>query len=298
MFVNAIKEVAQFTKPIHTVTRTLKGITSPGAATFFFINENGDAITCKHVAELIIHSQKINDYFEQYKTQLKQIQSDHNQKNNERLLDKKFNFKHDTIVQIKNAFINSVNPVQSIDFKVHPTLDLAILQFKGFSSKLYQSHAVFVKDSSQVQQGRYLCRLGFPFPEFNNFAYNHTSNDVEWTTTGNTFTPIFPIDGIITRFIGTSTSTGGNIIGGIEMSTPGLRGQSGGPLFDSNGLVYGMQSATGHLHLGFDLTNHEVMDQGKKTLVSNHPFLHVGHCIHVDRIKEFLTQHNVKFYES
>ena len=81
------------------------------------------------------------------------------------------------------------------------------------------------------------------------------------------------------------------------MSTPGLRGQSGGPLFDSDGLVYGMQYMTSHLHLGFDIKDKEIVHDGKKTKVSNYPFLNIGHCIHVDRIKEFLTQHNIKFYE-
>jgi len=39
---------------------------------------------------------------------------------------------------------------------------------------------------------------------------------------------------------------------GIELSTPGLRGQSGGPLFNSEGIICGMQSSTNHLHLGFE----------------------------------------------
>ena len=129
-------------------------------------------------------------------------------------------------------------------------------------------------------------------PEFNNFLYNQATDDIEWTTTGNQNSPRFPIDGIITRF----SADQGNLAT-IELSTPGLRGQSGGPLFDVQGLVYGMQSMTHHLHLGFDVKDLEVVSDGKKTNVSNYPFLHVGHCIHVARIKEFLKQQNVKFYE-
>jgi hypothetical protein len=37
----------------------------------------------------------------------------------------------------------------------------------------------------------------------------------------------------------------------VEMSSPGLRGQSGGPRFDVNGMVWGLQSRTQHLALGF-----------------------------------------------
>jgi hypothetical protein len=82
------------------------------------------------------------------------------------------------------------------------------------------------------------------------------------------------------------------------MSTPGLRGQTGGPLFDTNGRVYGMQFATRHLHLGFDMHDKEIMQDGAKKKVSNYPFLHVGQCIHVDSIKAFLQHHQVPFTEA
>jgi hypothetical protein len=36
--------------------------------------------------------------------------------------------------------------------------------------------------------------------------------------------------------------------GRLEMSTLGLMGQSGGPLFDTEGKICGMQFATNHLH--------------------------------------------------
>ena len=88
-----------------------------------------------------------------------------------------------------------------------------------------------------------------------------------------------------------------NIVG-IEMSTPGLRGQSGGPLFDPGGKIYGMQSATSHLHLGFDIRDKEIIHDGKKSKVSNYPFLHVGICVHVDKIKTFLAEHKIEFTES
>jgi S1-C subfamily serine protease len=87
-------------------------------------------------------------------------------------------------------------------------------------------------------------------------------------------------------------------ISGIELSSPGLRGQSGGPLFDPTGVVYGMQSSTRHLHLGFDLENFEVPVGVGTKRVTNTPFLHVGQCVHVDIIKEFLHEHQIRFYES
>jgi S1-C subfamily serine protease len=84
---------------------------------------------------------------------------------------------------------------------------------------------------------------------------------------------------------------------GIEMSTPGLRGQSGGPLFDEKGIVYGMQYSTKHLHLGFDLEDKEIVVNNQIKKVSDYSFIHLGQCIHVNAIKQFLDQHHVKYYE-
>jgi hypothetical protein len=292
MFVKAIEAVDSFTKPIHTITRTYGGLVSPGTSTLFFVNDEGVAITCKHVLGLITEADKLNKSFLEFKKERDSLPKNGKFKDGLRILENKYKLKKDTIVGIKNNFMNSVSPITGIEFHAHPTLDLAILRFKGFTQKHYTSHALFVKDSNKAQQGRYLCRLGYPFPEFNNFQYNQTIDDIEWTTTGIISSPRFPIDGIITRHIGLD-----NRIVGIEMSTPGLRGQSGGPLFDTEGLVYGMQFATSHLHLGFDTKDKEIVSDGKKSKISNFPFLHVGQCIHADIIKEFLSQHSVKFYE-
>lgn len=292
MFINAIEKIDGFTRPIHTITRTYGGLISPGASTLFFVNEDGVAITCKHVIALVIQGQLINDNYIKFKSERDKLPKDNKFRRNMGLLENKYKYKKETIVQLKNNFINSVAPFTGLTYHIHPTLDLAIIIFNGFTQKHYNSYATFVKDSTKIQQGKYLCRLGYPFPEFNNFQYNQTIDDIEWTNTGNPVSPRFPIDGIITRHIGDSNQH----ITGIEMSTPGLRGQSGGPLFDIDGLVYGMQFATNHLHLGFDMKDREIVSDGKKSKVSNYPFLHVGQCIHVDIIKEFLTLHKIKFY--
>ena len=104
--------------------------------------------------------------------------------------------------------------------------------------------------------------------------------------------PIFPIDGIITRLVKDE-----NQICAIEMSTPGFNGQSGAPLFNNNGLVYGMQSLTKHFHLGFDISNQEIRVGPNKKIVSNYPFISLGQCLHANIIKDFLKQNNITFYE-
>ena len=292
MFVEAIEKVDLFTRPIHTITRTYGGLVTAGTSTLFFVNESGVAITCKHVLSVIAQADEINKHYAQFKAERAKLIQDGTYKKKLYSLELKYKLKKETIVQVKNNFINAFDRISDIQCHAHPTLDLAILIFKGFNSKQYSTHATFLKDSSQAKQGRYLCRLGYPFPEFNNFEYNASLDDIGWIATGNPNSPRFPLDGIITRFVGVD-----NQIAAIEMSTPGLRGQSGGPLFDRDGIVYGMQHLTSHLHLGFDLKEKEIVQDGKKTKISNYPFLHVGHCVHVDKIKEFLKEHGVKYYE-
>ena len=294
MFVHAIEEVSKFTRPIHTISRNFNQTTvNPGAATLFFVNEDGCAVTCKHVIDLIANRNAINEHYRKYKTEKALI--GRNNKYNQRIkaLEEAFHYKQDVLVQLQDRFMAVTSePQLSYRWINHPKYDLSILIIQDFKNSLYQSYAKFLKDSSVLKQGKFLCRLGFPFPEFSNFQYNPEKDDIEWTQTGISDSPRFPLEGMLTRHI-----QGDKEIAGIELSTPGLRGQSGGPLFDREGTVCGMQSSTNHLHLGFDMKNFEYNLNGVKIKVTNQPFLHVGHCIHVDIIKKFLQENNIKFYE-
>lgn len=293
MFVDAIERVDSFTRPLHSIVR-LYGHNEivPGTATLFFVNEEGCAITCKHVAELILQADTIYHNYREFQGARRDVLREKNAAHLISQLEIKYKLSLDTIIRIRNNFIGCVDQFRQIHIDLHPTQDLAILRFDGYNRLLYRSHAVFLGDTSRVKPGRSLCRLGYPFPEFTNFRYNSAVDDIEWNSIGRTTSPSFPIDGIVTRLTGDGTS-----ITGIEMSTPGLRGQSGGPLFDRNGIIYGLQSATRHLHLGFDIENQEVLVNGRKSRVSNYPFLNVGQCVHVDVIKAFLREKGVKFHE-
>lgn len=294
MFVKAIEEVSKFTRPIHTITRTYKETTIvPSASTMFFVNEEGCAITCKHVIDLIGKRDAINQRYIDFVAEKKTI-GKKNYNKRIKALEAKYNLKPNEIIQLKELMIGcTTEPSFKYNWINHPKYDLAILRFEDFKNPAYQSYAKFVKDSSELQQGKFLCRLGFPFPEFTNFRYNNENDDIEWTNDGQRATPRFPIEGMLTRHLLDT-----DVKVGLELSTPGLRGQSGGPLFNEEGYICGMQSQTSHLYLGFDMKNFKYQTHGKEIKVNNQPFLHVGHCVHVDIIKEFLKQNKIKFYES
>jgi hypothetical protein len=294
MFADAIDRVDTFTRPIHSIFR-LYGHNDvvPGSATLFFVNDEACAVTCRHVAEVVAQSDAIFGRYNAFRAETRQYKRDKNYAHLLQKMEEKYELKRETIVRVLNMFVNCVEQPTEIKIDVHPTLDLALIRFVGYKKILYTGHAVFLRDSKRARPGRSLCRLGYPFPEFTNYCYNPQNDDIEWTTEGRDTSRMFPIDGIITRLL----SDNGAEVTGIEMSTPGLRGQSGGPLFDTNGLVYGMQSETRHLHLGFDLENQDVMVNGRKARVSNFPFLHVGACIHADVIKRFLRDRGVRYFE-
>ena len=293
MFKTAIEKVGQFTRPIHFISniygeRTVR----PGAATLFFVNGKGVALTCKHVTALIKQSAEILNRYQNFQKEKNALLKSGSYNKKIKELKAKFGYdKPDNACQLLYQLVACVD-LKTIDVIEHPVYDLAILKMRDFTQSYYSGHAVFARDSSQLQPGVFLCRLGFPFPEFTNFKYDDATEMISWTA-GQVRMVRFPIEGMVTRHFGNPEGK----IFGVEMSTPGLKGQSGGPLFDANGIIYGMQSMTNHLHLGFDMNNQEMYSEGRKIKITNQPLLHVGNCVHVDIIKEFLRQHQVEFFE-
>ncbi|HET9057195.1 MAG TPA: trypsin-like peptidase domain-containing protein [Chitinophagaceae bacterium] len=294
MFANAITKVSDFTRPVHSIVRTYgsKQII-PAAGTLFFVNEEACAITCKHILTSILDGNNKNTRFKQFADERNKIPHDSKYKKNLKGLELKYHYDESSIVQIKTTFMDCVDKMSGFTCDMHPEYDLGIIRFNGYSQLRYNNFATFLKDSNKIKQGDSLCRLGFPFPEFTNYRFNETTDDIEWTKEGMSSSPIFPLDGMVTRFLADKKG-----ISGIELSTPGLLGQSGGPLFNQNGVIYGMQFSTKHLHLGFDMVDKEILINNKHKKVTDYSFIHLGQCVHVDVIKNFLREKKVKFYEA
>ncbi|MFN3999531.1 serine protease [Algoriphagus sp.] len=289
MFVNAIQKVAGFTRAIHSISRNFGGgKIERGAATLFFVNQEGWALTCKHVAQWITQADAINKKYLQYQTESAGLNT-----GQRKALAKRMGLDESKTAEMKVTFVDCVNHISNIRFFLHSEYDLALLKFEGFEKVSISGNPIFLKEDQSAQPGAMLCRLGFPFPEFSNFQLNEEKDTLEWIKTGQPRSPRFPIEGMLTRFLGDKSGK----VYGIEMSTPGLRGQSGGPLFDNEGRIVGMQSRTKHLHLGFDIEEKEVIAHGKVKKVNDYAFIHLGECIHVSVIKEFLRKNEVNFEE-
>ncbi|MDB5201506.1 MAG: hypothetical protein JWQ27_915 [Ferruginibacter sp.] len=242
---------------------------------------------------MIAASDQINQQFSNFRGERNKILHDPKFKQLLKGLELKYKLNPQSLIQLKNNFVDAVDQMSGFTRHMHPTLDLAILKFNDYGKIHYTDYARFLKDPTDLKPGKFLCRLGFPFPEFSNYRFDEATDEMEWTTEGINVSPRFPLEGMLTRFLGDQQQC----LYGIEMSTPGLRGQSGGPLFNDKGTVCGMQFNTKHLHLGFDLIDTDIIVNNVTKKVSDYSFIHLGQCIHVNAIKSFLQEKQVKFYE-
>jgi len=295
VFISAIEQVAAFTRPIHIISR-FWGSTDviPGAATLFFVNSDGWALTCGHVAKHLAASDQIGETFRRFKDQRNNLPGGSKGKRRQALrdLERQHGYQPGAVCDVQNTFVGCIEGVLDLEARIHKLLDVALLKFSNFSRLNCDSFPLFAASGDDLRQGKFLCRLGYPFPEFTHFEYDPVADEIRWTSTGRQETPRFPIEGMVTRHL---ADTAGKVVG-FELSTPGLKGQSGGPAFDTDGCIWGMQSATRHIDLDFDV-DMEVFRAGHKRRVKESAFLHVGHCVHVNALKEFMGENGVKFQE-
>ena len=276
MFANAIQKTGEFTRPILTISRFFGSTqVNPGTATLFFVNENGDAVTCRHVAKLVMDAERINRRYEDFKKK----RSEHPE--NAEKLAAQYGYNSTVLAEMRHNFVDTVDHFQTLQCVFHPKHDLALIRMGGFTRTLYRGHAVFAKDDHGIQPGDFLCRLGFPFPEFSGYFYDAKEDRIGFDPKGRLITPRFPSEGMFTRHLG---GDNGEMIG-YELSTPGLPGQSGGPLFNKEGIVYGMQYETKHLPIHFNTPGND-----------QKLYLNVGHCLSAGIIKKFLSDHGVRYY--
>jgi hypothetical protein len=291
MFVKAIEEVLSFTRPIHTIARYWEGEEiEPSASTLFFVSNDGWALTCKHIAQVLFSGGEINARFKEFKSARNALKGKKS-RTAIKQLGRKFGYKRGDVVEIHNRLCGCIEGKLDVEARVHPSVDVALLKFRNYTKLLCDKFPTFIKDSSALKAGKFLCRVGFPFVEFANFEHKKDTDEIRWTGEGKEDTPYFPMEGMLTRHLIDRKD-----LIGFELSTPGLRGQSGGPVFDTEGRIAGMQCATGHRDLNFDVKQ-DVFRSGRKEHATARSFLHVGQCVHGEILKDFMRKNNVEFAE-
>jgi Trypsin-like peptidase domain len=280
MFANAYEKAKHFTRPVAMSARLESGQVTCGLGTFVIVNREGWIITAAHVLNNVAALPQHQQQRTAYQNAVQEI-------------------KNDTTLSVKqrNRKLEQVKP--NPKWLTHQSLwwchdaatiaeaytdvpaDVAILRLANVDLTAIATLPVFKKTIADPPPGRSFCRLGFPFVQV-----TATYDDAAGRFVMQNFTlpPMFPNDGIHTRMM-----VYGDIATGrrfIETASPGLMGQSGGPLFDVDGVVWGIQSRTSFLDLGFSPEK-----EGSK----EHQFMNVGQASHIQYALALSDQHGVQY---
>jgi hypothetical protein len=296
MFLQACRTASKFTFPVIILQKTVDGKCSGTVGAFVVLNDEGWIATCHHIAEIVVNGLHADAKAKGIEAQQVAIKTDASLSNKER--QKKLaalpGLRNNDIARM--GVIWGVNlapptPLGVAEFYLAPAVDLAIGKMENFDPKWVSSYPIIKNPARDFEQGVSLCRFGYPFHEI---VPTWDSAVVRFALPKDAFPiPQFVMDGILTRLVNVQVP---NIsepapfpMMYFETSTPGLQGQSGGPVFDSKGTVWGVQSHTAHYALGFNPTVPK-STKGEK----EYQFLNVGRCIHAESIIGLLKMHNVK----
>lgn len=290
MFVDAVRIASHFTHPVIISRRFWDGSVECACAAFIVVNRDGWILTAAHVIEMLMEYQR-------HQGEIAKYQADVNAITNDSKLTAKQKRKQIGRLASNPRWVRNISyywalpnlPATNIqNFTVNQMRDLATGRLQPFDPGSVQAYPIFKRVSGDLPTGRSLCKLGFPFHDVR--ATYDEASDQFTLASGVLPVPRFPLEGIHTRDATFVDQASGRQAKYIETSSPGLRGQSGGPIFDVEGKVWGLQSRTLHLPLGFSPT----IKQGGRDVVE-HQFLNVGLGTHVEEIIAFLNETHVSF---
>jgi hypothetical protein len=280
MFTNAYEIVTKFTYPIIIFSRNNSGECFAGIGSMVFINSEGWAVTAAHIIQELNKSTSAERLFQEIDAKKKQIYA--------ASLDKKERAKQlKALPQFDAKSITNVSALWGflglMPEKIHIVqgIDLAFIKFQKFDLSIINLFPTFKDYTKNIKHGKSLCRVGFPFSSITPRYDANTNNFI--LPNGSLPLPFFPNDGIFTRNVivlpDPKIKQPSFRMMYLETSSPGLKGQSGGPIFDSNGYIWGIQSVTQHYPLGF---NPPVPNS--KNNEKEHQFMNVGWGVHVETI--------------
>lgn len=283
MFAEGHKIARSFTRPIVISQRMSNGQMSTGIGAYIVVNRDGWIVTAAHI---VIGLRRLAESREQW---LQQQSGEGGGNRAERRRRQR-----DQGGAASGALVTHFSPwfgqdqVTLKDVLVLPAADLAMGRLDPFEEEWIDRYPTFKDPATELEPGTSLCKLGYPFhsitPEWDENAEAFRLPE------GSVPPPLFPLEGIYTRNLVADTPDKLPFpIKFLETSSPGLRGQSGGPTFDRHGTVWAVQSQTSHLPLGF-----QPKLKVENRVVEEHQFLNVGLGVHPETLIGALTQHGIE----
>ncbi len=287
MFAQAYKQASQFTQPVIISTRLLDGTVDCICGAFVIINGEGWIITANHLRSSYLtfqqHALELDEYLGQIQV-IKQDRRMNSLQKNSKIERLETNPKWIT----NHSFWWGRDGVQLKDIITFPDADLAIGRLEPFDPESITSYPVF-KNPEKLEVGTSLCKLGYPFHKIE-ATFNDKNGAFELAPEAIPL-PRFPLEGIYTRNVRVGKSKDKKYdIEFLETSSPGLQGQSGGPIFDVKGTVWAIQSRTMHFPLGFS----PKISRGDQE-IEEHQFLNVGWGIHPRLLTAIMRDNGIDF---
>jgi S1-C subfamily serine protease len=285
VFTNAFRIAAAFTHPVICSMRFFDDRVECSIGSFIVVNDEGWVITAAHLIEPAAVYQQHQQKIAAYASQVKEIERGPGTPAGKA--------KRIRAIPANKRWLKNYSlwwgwdGREVADFRVLPEADLALGKLEPYEASLVSEYPVFGV-SPAPQPGMSLCKLGFPFHDVR--ASFDTGTETFRLAPGTLPAPRFPLDGIMTRSLsGEAGRYGGIDVNFLETSSPGLRGQSGGPVFDVEGRVWAMQVRTHHFPLGFSPT----VTQGDRKL-EEHQFLNAGVGVQSETIVAFARENGVR----
>lgn len=283
MFQDAIKRAQKYTIPVVISARRENGETFSSIGSFMIINEDGWILTAAHIVDQMNKWVNESILYQNAVKSKNAIESDtslnYNQK---KKLIRNIKKEKNSITNVSSWWGNDSWNIHN--GKANNFFDIAIGQITDFDKSLVSRYPVFKNPDFDFDVGEMLCKLGFPFHVIQP-NYNEVDNSFLLPKDA-VPVPLFPIEGIFTRTRIVKNDALNVTAKFIETSSPGLPGQSGGPIFDTRGRVWGMQVRTEHHSLAIPI----------EKVSGEHQYFHTGLGTHVETISLFLNELGVKFH--
>ena len=290
MFSKAVPVAAGFTRPMVISSRTTQGACSSTIGAYVVVNREGWILTAGHLLDIVRRHQESARRYQGYRGNVVEFHRD-------TAADKRFRkrgvrtFHPPAASSVRNHSVWwGVDGARLVEARLVPAADLALGRLEPFDPASIARFPVFKNPSRGYGPGRSLCKLGFPLHHIEP-VYDEKTNTFTLPT-GSVPLPMFPLEGMFTRVVNTRApgSGEGDPSPFIETSTPSLLGQMGGPVFDSEAVLWGIQSHTMHHPLGF----HPPVPGGPSGHVE-HQFLNTGLAVHASVIRGFLDAEGIDY---
>jgi hypothetical protein len=252
MFKAACATARNFTWPVIISRRSIGGECTAGIGTFMVVNKEGWIITAGHILQLLGKMTAEERNNRELEARIAAIENDHslNRKDRRRKLAQAGHLASDALDKWSVWWGQDgvrLEPGTEVGIEA---VDIAVARLAPLNCDAIAEYPVFKKSAKEFEPGASLCRIGFPFwdvkPEWNaaTNAFNLTQNVP---------LPLFANEGVLARMSQMFLiDPAGNPLPSplpfplksIETSNPGLLGQSGGPIFDQKGVVWGIQTST------------------------------------------------------